>query len=205
MAQNPLIEGPYNTYPVQFNEASAADVTAWKLARSVIEHENTLVHYRLTWFFSSQGFLVAAFFIILQYSDKPIIKENLVWLILAVGALAIYMCMVTSSGIEGAYRALGHVTEHYEGLKKSLGFKRTPPLHEWSPPSLIDARRVPFVTLIVWVALVALCGVIQIPSINQVVARITPEQKIVAAVVIFVVSGIFAIGFLIGRSKKNAT
>lgn len=48
-----------------FNESQDRDYVDWKRVRSAIEHENTLVHYRLTWFSSLQTFLFAAFGVIL--------------------------------------------------------------------------------------------------------------------------------------------
>src|SRR5205085_3238481 len=44
-----------------FKEFEAPDVTAWKLARTVIEHENILVNQRLTWLLTSHAFLFTFF------------------------------------------------------------------------------------------------------------------------------------------------
>ena len=137
MTQDKEGNGPYSGYPESgFNEFTAPDVTAWKLARSAIEHENNLVNHRMTWFFSSQEFLLTAFFVVAQFSDKPVIKDldslrMLPVLFVTIGFLAIYMCMVTQNGIERAYAALDDVTAHYDRLREQHRFVRVPPLHFW--------------------------------------------------------------------------
>lgn len=48
----------------------------WQLVRAAIEHENTLVNYRLTWFCMLQGFLFTAFGVILDAWTKPEKSEH---------------------------------------------------------------------------------------------------------------------------------
>src|SRR6478735_3272731 len=96
---------PFDSFQLNdFCESNAPDITVWKLVRSAIEHENALINHRLTWFFSTQAFLLTVFFAVVAYSDKQFFQEmasieTLTVLFLTIGFLAIYMCLVTQNGI----------------------------------------------------------------------------------------------------------
>jgi hypothetical protein len=159
----------YSLYPDDFNESAAPDITAWKLARSAIEHENDLINHRMTWFFSAQAFLLGVFFLALTSDDSSILRQqdNLIFLPIVlglIGLLAIFMCGATSNGLDRAYLALDRITRHYVKLAKAHNFKRTPPLHAWGKPRILNTLYVPRVTLILWVVLEICCAAIFVSS-----------------------------------------
>jgi hypothetical protein len=199
----------YGSYPYDgFNEFCAPDITAWKLARSAIEHENNLINHRLTWFFSAQAFLLTAFFVVVSYSDKPILKELdalriLPVLFLIIGFLAIYMCLVTQNGLERAYTALDNITRHYDQLAARHVFSRTPPLHFWKKPTLFNSRYIPVVTVVMWIALEGVCALARIPSLQAATAQLTGEQAMFGAGVLLALIGAIAVGYLWGTSRKR--
>jgi hypothetical protein len=47
----------------QWGEFSGRFIVDWKRIRSQIEHEDTLVHYRISWLLTFNGFLLAGFFV----------------------------------------------------------------------------------------------------------------------------------------------
>jgi hypothetical protein len=146
---------------------SAADVThgfeeskpyieAWKLARQALEHENLLVNHRFTWFFQSQAFLFASFFVTLTNLDKTAKDHLLIVLpvmLFVIALLASYMCLVTHDGVNLANDELDRITIYYQQLQKRSGFSHwVPPLHnrDRSDIGTFDQRSIPLITLCVW-------------------------------------------------------
>jgi hypothetical protein len=168
----------YSKYPQEnYNEFTTPDVTAWKLARAAIEHENNLVNQRITWLLTSQAYLLTAFAVLFVAWGKPKeIGENIHSLIprfmFGIGFLAIYVCVVIQNSVYRAFRALYTLTKHYDKLveenkfyyiskdqnNKDIKLTRTPPLHLWEPPFLviINQHFLPLGALIIWIALLAL-------------------------------------------------
>jgi hypothetical protein len=154
----------YTTYPVDFDETKAADVVAWKLARSAIEHENNLINHRMMWFFTTQAFLLSAFFGVLTSSETSFLrlKDNAVFLpiiISLIGFLALFMCAATSRSLEQGFLANDRITRHYVALAKANNFKRMPPLHAWGKPGILHTSNIPRFTILIWIALEILCAV----------------------------------------------
>src|ERR1051325_10433252 len=108
-----------------FNEFESPDITAWKLARAAVEHENALVNHRITWLLQSQAFLFSAFFLVfLSWSRGDVYGAALTVIpgLLAVIALfGIYVCIVIQRGIARANEALSDVTVHYKALAEKNG------------------------------------------------------------------------------------
>jgi hypothetical protein len=94
----------YNT----FDEAKDKALADWKRIRSAIEHENMLVNHRLTWLFTTQGFLIAFFGLIIKlYIDLQDDKRNtffgpLIIISVTICVLALYMCRSVRRGLIGA-------------------------------------------------------------------------------------------------------
>ena len=149
-----------------FNEFESPDITAWKLARAAVEHENALVNHRITWLLQSQAFLFSAFFLVfLSWSRGDVYGAALTVIpgLLAVIALfGIYVCIVIQRGIARANEALSDVTVHYKALAEKNGFRRTPPLHKWKRPMLLcDQQDLPMAAAVLWaVVLVGLLGTV---------------------------------------------
>jgi len=211
MSQDNQVKGVYSAYPDSgFNEFTAPDITAWKLARSAIEHENNLVNHRMTWFFSSQAFLLTAFFVVASYSDKPVIKDldrlsMLPVLFLTIGFLAIYVCLVTQNGLERAYIALDDITAHYDQLKQQHGFARVPPLHHWRKPALLNTRYVPVVTIVTWIILGSVFALARVPSIVAFTSGVTLEQAMLTASALLVIGGAISVGYILGKARKRTS
>jgi len=87
----------------------------YKLARSQIEHENTLISQRITWYLTLQGLLFTAFFVALgQIWDAkfpPPLRPHLafaVWMLMLVGASSSIVCYLL---IRAAYRQIDAVQD----------------------------------------------------------------------------------------------
>ena len=104
-------------------EASLLEL--YKLARSQIEHENTLVGQRITWFLTFQGLLFAALFVAIRLFDankfpapSPV-RTNLaiaVVLMCLIGAASALVCL---SLIRAAYAQHDAVAEWWNNLNRS--------------------------------------------------------------------------------------
>jgi len=208
MGTNESIPSPFSSYPVQgFKEHEAPDITAWKLSRSAIEHENHLVNHRLTWFFSTQAFLLGGFFLVLSNFDKAKVLElaivkDIPIVFIAIGILAIYMCLATRHGILRASHAIKDVTEHYEKLNVQLEFSRTPPLHLSRNPNIFSSSNIPLVTAIMWVFLEIFCAVSRIPSVNEFLNGLDQGKVMLAAGLFAAMSGACIIAYSLGVNRR---
>jgi uncharacterized membrane protein len=158
-----------------FSEFNSPDITAWRLARAAIEHENALVNHRLTWFLTSQAFLFSAFVLVfLAWSKGEVNKFDALvpYILVVLGIFAIYICAVIHVGLKRAFIATDKFTKHYKDLRKRNNFgSRTPPLHFWSKPRFINQQFLPLATILVWTVLVAVCALYNIPAMQTVINR----------------------------------
>lgn len=197
----------FDVYPLDgsFEEFKAPDVTAWKLARAAIEHENTLVNHRLTWLMQSQAFLLSAFSITMVAWVSDSLAEPLrsrVALLLAVIALfGIYICAIIQRSVQKAFDALKNITLHYNRLVQSHGFTRTPPLHVLRKPMILcDQHDLPFAIAILWVVL---AGVLILTQYPDALSGISSQN---VAVGLGIVAGALVGGFfgrVLGTRKKK--
>ncbi|MGF6859204.1 hypothetical protein [Paraburkholderia sp. CI3] len=90
-----------------FNESQDRDYADWKRIRLVIEHENTLVHHRLSWLLTSQTVLFAALaFIVSNWKPQPNIWTGpYVWLLILIAVLGFMTSLLVGRG-------LGHAQQH---------------------------------------------------------------------------------------------
>jgi hypothetical protein len=190
----------YEDYPTcGFNESEAPDVTAWKLARSAIEHENNLVNHRLTWFFSAHLFLMSAFVLTLVNSEKPLLRELQPALFLVIGFLGMYMCMVTNEGLDRALRAMDRVTHHYNVLRRKHKFERTPPLHLWAKPRLMNTKYVPVVTMAMWIAFEVVCAFASWPTQGTVVS----DKRLIVTGIAIAFMGLLVLAYLVDAVRMS--
>lgn len=96
----------------------------YKLARSQIEHENTLVSQRITWYLTLQGFLFAAMFVVVGVIADPqkLYCESETRLYLTIAIFLLQFVGTTSSLvcyllIRAAYKQIDRVVEWWKGLK----------------------------------------------------------------------------------------
>jgi hypothetical protein len=113
----------FETYPNDgsFDESKSPDISAWKLARANIEHENNLVNQRLTWLLASQTVLFSAFGLLFLASAKTgeLINSAQVpvdILLTALGLFALYFCFAISIALEQAFEAIDSIADWYEKL-----------------------------------------------------------------------------------------
>src|SRR4051794_34104613 len=105
-----------NLYPKDgtFDEFKSPEITAWKMARGAIEHENILVNHRLTWLSTSQAFLFSVFGLMFLASAKGELRgsaETVVpWVMTIVGLFALYICIVLQIALSRAFWALAKIT-----------------------------------------------------------------------------------------------
>ena len=98
------------------------------MARAQIEHENTLIGQRITWYLTFQGLLFTAFFVALGLFDptkfKPggIVRQHLAVGIFFLGFLGVSSSVAAYSLIRAAYAHIDAVRLWWDGLKhpKSL-------------------------------------------------------------------------------------
>jgi hypothetical protein len=189
---------------VDYNEFTSPDITSWRLFRSAIEHENTLVNHRLTWLLSSQAFLFSAFVLVFLAWSKQEVKrfDALVPFVLAViGFFAIYICLVVHVGISRATYAIHMYTRNYLALSRASGFdKRTPPIHHWVRGHLIDQRHIPIATLLVWIILISICALYQIPQLREAIQGF----GIQAALILLLMAAVMVAGFAWGSNSINS-
>src|ERR1051325_4046724 len=107
-------EGQFAYYPsTGFGEASSADVVAWKLTRSAIEHENLLISHRMSWLLQSQAFLLTSFGVLYGFLLNKQFAEHWRQIIAAmsiVAAFAIYTALVLQIAIARGNQALDDLT-----------------------------------------------------------------------------------------------
>lgn len=98
--------------------AAIAPLELYKLARGQVEHENTLVGQRITWYLTLQGFLFAAAFITAGALIKPIATgANALGLRNLTIAAGLLCCLGIASSvacfllIRAAYLQISHVAD----------------------------------------------------------------------------------------------
>jgi hypothetical protein len=170
-----------------FKEFESPDITAWKLARAIIEHENNLVNQRLTWLMTSQAFLFTAFsflFVAWGKGDLNEVRPLIPYFMLGTGLLGIYICLVVQNGLSRAFISLDNVTKHYYGIvEKSFGIShaenqpipspRTPPLHNWSiRVKYIDQFYLPSAMALIWLFLLYFVAMYNNPETKGKVEKI---------------------------------
>lgn len=185
-----------------FQDFSAPDIVAWKLARSAIEHENSLVNQRMTWFLTGQAFLMTAFFLIVVADIKGtgvLVKQFASVLLLVIGVYGAYLSLITYEGLNRAFIATSRITEGYNNLRLGNMFDPiVPPLHLWEDPNLMHQQNLPIFSVGLWAALVVIAACSLNPSYGAAISDFfTVERGLwLLAVVVF-----FAIGYVLRGSR----
>ncbi|VWX62914.1 membrane hypothetical protein [Burkholderiales bacterium 8X] len=125
----------------------------FKLARAYIEHENTLIGQRITWFLTLQGFLFTAFFLTAQLPWKDGKPMAGLWMLADVGTIVIAFLGAGSSLLvfvllAMALRELELVGAWWAKQRDRGGF---PPVT--ADPSPVNAHCFSIAFVIVWIAL----------------------------------------------------
>jgi hypothetical protein len=200
----------YSNYdPHNFKEFESPDITAWKLARAAIEHENILVNHRLTWLLTSQAFLFTIFsglFVALEREEMKAVRPLIPIFMLGTGFLGIYICLVIWNGLSRARTALDNITKHYYRVVKDsfdacneedqeIPSTRTPPLHYWKfRYKYFDQFHLPKAMVIVWVILLVSFETYSIPVTREWIGKIGVRDALE-------ILGVFIILALIVKDK----
>ncbi len=157
----------------------------WKLVRSAIEHENTLVSNRVTWLLATQLFLFAGYSSIYAQAlqkDRLFGSVKVYASFLIISCIGIYICILAWANLRAAQRMIGRLRDwwirHYpqdalseddwiKSIQEYSSEKRFPPvngifterLHE-----LFGEMRLPTVIATCWLLLLALTTVLFIRS-----------------------------------------
>jgi hypothetical protein len=118
-----------------WTEYNDFEMARWKITRAVIEHENTLTNHRLTWLFSSQAFLFAAFALVFQSSLKQGelrdgIQHQVSVVLGGISALGFTICIYLYWGIKAAQSHLDRVDNWYHGETDLVRLERSPVMNE---------------------------------------------------------------------------
>jgi hypothetical protein len=143
---DPLAENTYSPDSLNLSrsELYKREVIDWQRARSVIEHENTLINHRVTWLLLSQAALLTAFgTIYTKFSDKGA-GNNALLLLCFLSIFGSIICLNVFYHIKNAQEQLNRITKwwyrelydihtHSAYLKQKYDDinKKHPPLHFW--------------------------------------------------------------------------
>ena len=135
-----------------FDASRAPDITAWRLARSIIEHENLLVQQRMLWFIASQAFFFILYFLLSERNE--VVSYLFMQTVLSI--FAIYMCLVIQNSINRAWDVTDKVTQDYNALLEQNGGKDAivPILHNWNKKvRFFNQSSLPARTSLLWLVL----------------------------------------------------
>ncbi|MBV9507890.1 MAG: hypothetical protein JO323_23110 [Acidobacteriia bacterium] len=193
-----------------FDEFKSPDITAWKLARAAIEHENNLVNQRLTWLSTSQAFLFSAFALIFLAWTRGDMKGSpfqpvVPWILTAIGLFALYICLALQVSLRQAFWAIADVTQFYKKLKNENGFgSRTPPLHRWRKPpfrGILDQHFLPGSLACLWVVILGVLAVSQSPPMLSKIESFTVGDALTLLAILFAL----VCGYIFGSWKKTTS
>ena len=152
-------------------------LSQWKLVRSAIEHENTLINYRISWLLATQLFLFAVFssiFVEAIKNDKLFNSTKVYIAFTIISSIGFYVCILAWASLCAAQKMINrlrdwwlvHYSEHNNDEAKwinSIKFfqdeSKFPPvngiftenLHEW-----FNVERLPSAIAVCWLLLLAL-------------------------------------------------
>ncbi|MBL8471269.1 MAG: hypothetical protein KF778_00910 [Rhodocyclaceae bacterium] len=134
----------------------------FQLARAIIEHENTLVGHRATWYLSFQAFLFAALFVAIGLFDKTkfaaggLERKHLAVAVFLLLALGFVSGVVAYALVQAAYRQIDQVVEWWNSRGHSA--RSFPPITGTGGFSLfgrrISAAHFLLVLCAIWVAFI---------------------------------------------------
>jgi hypothetical protein len=136
-------------------------VYAYRSARKLIEHENELVHHRMTWFYGMNTVLVAGYYNLVTSNCLKVVAtshQNIFtdWiyqsmLVFLLSSFALIFCRVISDGIHRAYASnLQATTTYGEFIQNDGRCPFLPPLHVWNRPKWFDQLYLPRVVRFFW-------------------------------------------------------
>lgn len=112
----------------------------WKLVRSAIEHENTLVSHRVSWFLATQLFLFAGFSsIFVKAVEKDLLfgSVKVYTAFVVISCIGFYICILAWANMRAAGKMMGRLrdwwirnhhpkNDDFERWKESIQFFGAP-------------------------------------------------------------------------------
>jgi hypothetical protein len=157
------------------NPADQDALVQWKLVRSAIEHENTLISHRVTWFLATQLFLFAGFssiFVKAVENDSLFGSAKVYSAFVVISCIGIWICILAWANMRIAGKMIGRfrdwwVENHHsknEGFvawRQSVQFsgaKNLPPVNGIFTDRLVDyfgEKRLPITLAMFWLLLLS--------------------------------------------------
>jgi hypothetical protein len=149
----------------------------WKLVRSAIEHENTLVSHRVTWFLATQLFLFAGFSsIFVKAVEKDLLfgSAKVYSAFVVISCIGIWICILAWANMRAAGKMMGRLRdwwimnyhpkdEDFEAWRQSVQFfgitKSFPPINGVFTDNLLEyfgEKRLPAAIAMCWLLLLVL-------------------------------------------------
>jgi hypothetical protein len=183
-------------------------LSQWKLVRSAIEHENTLINYRISWLLATQLFLFAVFssiFVEAIKNEKLFMSTKVYIAFAIITSIGFYVCILALASLCAAQKMINRLRDwwlvHYSeydkdevawinSIKLFKDESKFPPvngiftenLHEW-----FNVERLPSAIAACWLLLLALTS-----SIFAKIRHKVDIPHILIAVIAFI-----SIGFLL--------
>lgn len=153
----------------------------WKLVRSAIEHENTLVSHRITWFLATQLFLFAGFSsIFVKAVEKDLLfgSAKVYSAFVVISCIGIWICILAWANLRAAGKMIGRLrdwwimnyhpeSDNFGTWRQSVQFlgveKRFPPVNGVFTENLHEyfgEKRLPAAIAICWLLLLVLTTVV---------------------------------------------
>jgi len=141
------------------SESYNMEVTNWQRARSVIEHENTLINHRVTWLLVSQAALLAAFGTLYTKLSNGELGKSTLFLLCFIALIGSVICLNVFYHVRNAQAQLNRITEWwyreaYDAREHGADFKQKyhdinrihPPLHFWPGlEAMMNGGRAPLI------------------------------------------------------------
>ena len=177
-------------------ESSDKVMAIWKRVRSCIEHEDALVNQRMSWMWAFNGFLLAAYALILSRfrelagsSVKDLAKIFLAF----IPVLGVVLCISVWQGISAAMKQIGHLDNWWKVTIKASE-REYPRLigksHRWFNHDILISHVLPATMTIAWVTLI----LVQVRLLTT-----APQELWVAALVVIAV----LVAYLFGTKRQE--
>jgi hypothetical protein len=148
----------------------------WKLVRSAIEHENTLISHRVTWFLATQLFLFAGFssiFVKAIEKDSLFGSAKVYSAFVIISCIGIWICILAWANMRAAGKMIGRLRDwwimnchpknkDFEKWRQSVQFNGTkslPPVNGMFTDNLLvcfSEKRLPAAIAMCWLLLLVM-------------------------------------------------
>jgi hypothetical protein len=194
----------------QWHELTDQTLAIWKQIRSQIQHEDSLIHWRMTWLFTADAFLLTAFFAVFNQISTALLSPNnltsasvvfLQFNILVISLIGAVISILIWTSIREGLKQLAAISQYWQRWLSQGGEDTTirefPPLTGEPIYSVNDWRNaystLPLISFLMWLfLLIAGTSIV-----------INPSDKLLEGLSYVFIFVIFAItGLSLGRSRR---